>query len=728
MQMVKYHMNISLDPQELELLKVAHRTLFTHVLCIRPTCLEPAFELAKKNYLVVPVQIILQENMDEQPSSTGLEAFIDLESAQLLVELDRKLSDPNYMYEPVHWPGRSEAFTNAIVVAIHDQQKRLHEVMEVSENVVFSSPFPDLEVAPTYKDYFKEKYKISCSDDQQPALVCKTLGMSSMYLQLLTSRFKQESSKKSDKRGQPIELFPELCRLYPLPANLWKLARCLPSVLWRIESFLTVDGLRLKILQESEIGLCLEDRSELTTCTKVTGYNDLGTRDLKSQKYIPGCGGDDDIMFSSCDSNPIASPLRGPDNGLLLQALTAKSARDSMDLERLETLGDSFLKFSTSVFLYCDRMSAHEGRLSNARSRRVENFNLFFLAKQKDIADFVLTKSFDPRQMWLPPGFHFASSDENTGPSDSESHRTASSLNNDQKNYLYHKLTDKGVADCIESLIGAYLVSGGILAGLKFMEWVGVKITPSKEDETSSPMECAEEGEVLDDSDCYGSPVGNSPPGVNILPQISLTDNDHFTQPPRRKQHKPCPAKVPVVFAKSSEIMRGYFDPDKRLWQPEFKKEDEAVLNRLLCKALAEKKMKDIIGWKFRNRWLLLEALTHASYTRNRLTDSYQRLEFLGDAVLDYLVTCHIYKRFPDYSPGQISCMRSALVNNITFADLAVSLNLQKLLLHSSPSLLKQIDLFLTSKNTEDKEVEVCIEVRMEDCYCCFMLKGNFRF
>lgn len=40
------------------------------------------------------------------------------------------------------------------------------------------------------------------------------------------------------------------------------------------------------------------------------------------------------------------------------------------------------------------------------------------------------------------------------------------------------------------------------------------------------------------------------------------------------------------------------------------------------------------LGYKFRDRSFLLQAITHASYSNNRITDCYQRLEFLGDAVL----------------------------------------------------------------------------------------------
>ena len=78
------------------------------------------------------------------------------------------------------------------------------------------------------------------------------------------------------------------------------------------------------------------------------------------------------------------------------------------------------------------------------------------------------------------------------------------------------------------------------------------------------------------------------------------------------------------------------------------------------------------IGYRFRDRAYLLQAFTHASYHPNRLTDCYQRLEFLGDAVLDYVVTRHLYEDPRGHSPGALTDLRSALVNNTIFASLAV--------------------------------------------------------
>ncbi|KOB76458.1 Uncharacterized protein OBRU01_05716 [Operophtera brumata] len=51
--------------------------------------------------------------------------------------------------------------------------------------------------------------------------------------------------------------------------------------------------------------------------------------------------------------------------------------------------------------------------------------------------------------------------------------------------------------------------------------------------------------------------------------------------------------------------------------------------------------------------------------------------KFLGDAILDFLITSHIFENSPDMKPGQLTDLRSALVNNVTFAAYVVKLGLQ---------------------------------------------------
>lgn len=66
--------------------------------------------------------------------------------------------------------------------------------------------------------------------------------------------------------------------------------------------------------------------------------------------------------------------ILGPNPGLILQALTLSNASDGFNLERLEMLGDSFLKHAITTYLFCTYPDAHEGRLSYMRSKKVGLF------------------------------------------------------------------------------------------------------------------------------------------------------------------------------------------------------------------------------------------------------------------------------------------------------------------------------------------------------------------
>jgi ribonuclease-3 len=84
------------------------------------------------------------------------------------------------------------------------------------------------------------------------------------------------------------------------------------------------------------------------------------------------------------------------------------------------------------------------------------------------------------------------------------------------------------------------------------------------------------------------------------------------------------------------------------------------------------------IGLNFKNIGLLTRALTHRSYFnehRDAVEDN-ERLEFLGDAVLDFLVAAWLYHRFPEMAEGQLTRLRAALVGNEQLAQFASDLNL----------------------------------------------------
>lgn len=97
------------------------------------------------------------------------------------------------------------------------------------------------------------------------------------------------------------------------------------------------------------------------------------------------------------------------------------------------------------------------------------------------------------------------------------------------------------------------------------------------------------------------------------------------------------------------------------------------------------------LGYKFKDRAYLLQALTHPSFPTNTVTGCYQQLEFLGDAILDMLVTAYVYENCPTKDPGQLTDIRSALVNNITLACLCVRYNFHLHILHQNAILTEKV-------------------------------------
>ena len=110
------------------------------------------------------------------------------------------------------------------------------------------------------------------------------------------------------------------------------------------------------------------------------------------------------------------------------------------------------------------------------------------------------------------------------------------------------------------------------------------------------------------------------------------------------------------------------------------------------------------ISYNFQQKLHLVEALTHASYHENRVTPSYERLEFLGDALLDFLVTQHLYFRHVNLSPGELTDIRQALVNNNIFATLAVEHSYHKYLKHMSPKWFQTVKNFVDRVEDEAEE------------------------
>lgn len=229
----------------------------------------------------------------------------------------------------------------------------------------------------------------------------------------------------------------------------------------------------------------------------------------------------------SFDYQPVLDGHSGPSPSLILQALTMSNANDGINLERLETIGDSFLKYAITTYLYCTYDNIHEGKLSHLRSKQVSNLNLYRLGRQKMLGESMIATKFEPHDNWLPPCYYVPKELEQAliesgVPStlwnqadmptlqavnpmeinqlvretehkleimknelDRNEIEPASELDNLRCFIPYnlitqHSIPDKSIADCVEALIGAYLIACGPRGALLFMAWLGIHVLPTE--------------------------------------------------------------------------------------------------------------------------------------------------------------------------------------------------------------------------------------------------------
>jgi endoribonuclease Dicer len=259
-------------------------------------------------------------------------------------------------------------------------------------------------------------------------------------------------------------LVPELCYLHPIPSTVWKQIVWIPSILHRLTGLLLAEELRVQIHREAKIGveflpysvnvssvwspLLLQTEQPNGSILPVADPRLLPTsfRPRMSPKNVDLLSADAELVWNvelldsfslsdstdddplnltmnSPDSSTIAVPddetlnLRfdisslssvfGPSPGEILEALTLTGSSDGYDMERLETLGDSLLKLTISIYAFglTYKENMNEGQLSLMRAQQISNENLFRLGHQKNLGNLMAGQSFDVANSFLPPCF-----------------------------------------------------------------------------------------------------------------------------------------------------------------------------------------------------------------------------------------------------------------------------------------------------------------------------------
>ncbi|KAL8236785.1 hypothetical protein R6Q59_017866 [Mikania micrantha] len=480
----------------------------------------------------------------------------------------------------IHFANRcvhKDGVTNMVVLAIHTG--KIYSVLEVLQDETSHSPFEDTKKFSSFKDYFKQKYEINLVYPGQNMLLLKQSHRAHNLLVdfngiLHGKKIKADSCKVNTRKQRCYaRLPPELLVIIDARIDVVKSLYLLPSLMHRLESLMLASQLREEIT------------SHMT-----------------------------DLHISS---------------SLILEAITTLRCNESFSMERLELLGDSVLKYVVSCDLYLRYPKNHEGQLSSARSWQVCNSTLYYLGIGCRLQSYIRDTAYDPT-CWTPPGQlpmrpcpcdHGVETIE--VPIEAKYYTEEPKVLTGKCCDMGHRwLCSKTISDCVEALVGAYFVGGGLTGALHCMKWLGISCE-------------------LDPSRVYEA--------IKI-----------------------------------------------------------ASLHAYTPKLEALQSLESKLGYEFAVKGLLLEAITHAS-NQDQVGYCYQRLEFLGDSVLDLLITRHLFNKHNDIDPGELTDLRSASVNNENFAYAAVRRNIHQHFQHRSGSLETQISdyvKFVVTSSTDTNSLQ----------------------
>ena len=269
--------------------------------------------------------------------------------------------------------------------------------------------------------------------------------------------------------------------------------------------------------------------------------------------------------------------------------------------ERLEFLGDCFLKMATSISLYGLHPDNDEYRYHVDRMLLICNKNLCNNAVKLRLYEFIRSQSFN-RRAWYPEGLVLKKGKTATAPNS-------------------HRLGDKTIADVCEALIGAALLTG------------------------------------LETKDMDNA--------VRAVSELVSSENHNVT---------------------------AWSDYYRLYKMPKFQKADAHESQKLLARQVETKH-----GYDFRYPRLLRSAFVHPSYPFSWIKiPSYQRLEFLGDSLLDMACVNFLFHNFPDKDPQWLTEHKMAMVSNQFLGALCVSLSFHTHLLLFNNGFVKQIADYVT--------------------------------
>ncbi|KAG8781886.1 hypothetical protein FRC12_021420 [Ceratobasidium sp. 428] len=367
-------------------------------------------------------------------------------------------------------------------------------------------------------------------------------------------------ANRLDPQETPTEitknfLVPEMCHISNIPATTFRTALIMPSIVWHIENLLIAKELNLTLFQ----GQVRDD--------------------------------------------------------LLMHALCSQMARRTFNYERLEFLGDTFIKYAASAYLYSTEPNATSGILHSRRQMMVSNKTLWAGAQAIGLPPCIQSEPFRPKY-WTIPNTGIMARDRVQDPGDGPEYTEHMNIRVPTRS-----IPLKVVADVVEAIIGAALLSGGEKLAFSVAKTLGFDARKT----------------------------------CDWLDVVAYAPSK--TQRPREAQDK--------------EMLKG---------------------------------MMKIIGTTLEDPDLLLQAMHHPSLSI--YSESYERLEFLGDSVLDMLVVQSFFADEEKWSPHGMTLIKSSMVSNRVLAIICVESGLHRFLLHDKPSLTQNIKSFVEEVEAGKREAQ----------------------
>lgn len=632
----------------------------------------------------------------------------------------------------------------------HLMKDQVYLVASVCMDMNADSCFPTDDFD-SFTDYYREKYKIILDRPELPLLEVYLINTK---VNGLLPRVRSHKLRREEKMEDFREhMVPELCMPLPFPAALWLKLATLPSLLHRLSRLLVVEefrrlivndlgigasenqshSLRMNVLSSSDAlqqskvppstvkrGLAignvkLEDRKRKAQSSKpwkvtqepVDIHRDMESlnffeiriydeflfrgdskshitnRDIlilgSEEAYFDHEKNECHIMEFACPSEEVEGcpkPLKlltpyeeipGPQQDDLLEVFTSSISNDGMNMDLIQVLGNAFLKLTISVYAFKHCLNNSSRSLISLQQLQrafLSKSNLVNCSVKNHLSSRIKVLDFTPGE-WIPPSFTTPPMLKQVLKDQAISPSVLQQISLTEVEQLTGIIDEDSEDEILEALLG-------------FVTRNSNRRDEAYIDHNSVPSQTA--------ANCVEALIGTYfkscgwQGALRVIGWLQL---------------------LPLTK------LEGLLDYEEVL--------DSASTSSNAVELPRPLESLELnLNYSFNDKTLLVQALSHESFTHPLFQGNLNSLAFVGSNILDFLVTCYIFEYFTELSSLQMWRIREIISSTSTLAYFAVRHDIHKYLLFNSSSLLDAVDRFVKNmkgcRDPIDDEVQLLLE------------------